>query len=145
MEQLQKAELAGIEAFHHWTVKTPCPPPGTRLVFLALENATSSAFEQYVRAQIDKGYCRRLVIDESHLIPLKSSFPPDFDQLDTLVGFGLQIIALTASLLKKLEQALLAKLALIANTNIIRAPSQPNVGYHVLDFRKEQIDPVVQA
>jgi hypothetical protein len=82
-----------------------------------------------------------LVLDEAHQILSDIEFRPQFQKLNELADFRVQLIYLTASLPKRLESQFLAQARLPPDTLVIRAPSdQPQISYIKLTFNSMNTD-----
>jgi hypothetical protein len=81
------------------------------------------------------------VLDEAHQILSDVEFRPQFQKLNELADFRVQLIYLTASLPKRLEAQFLAQARLPPDTLVIRAPSdQPQISYIKLTFNTMNTD-----
>ncbi|TFK64919.1 P-loop containing nucleoside triphosphate hydrolase protein, partial [Pluteus cervinus] len=91
----RRAQESSIEEVHIWTAEDN--NPGTaRLVLIALESITSSAFRTFFN--LNGKRVRRIVFDEAHQIITEADFREEFSQIRELAGYAVQKIYLTATL-----------------------------------------------
>jgi superfamily II DNA helicase RecQ len=135
---IQRAEAYNIPCVL-WTPSSqiqPCSAPA--LIIVAVENAVTACFNNFLRDLVNLSKVARVVIDECHLVSTSSSFRPVFEQLHTVRVGSFPLVLLSATIPPSVEKELSLKFA--SQFRVIRSSTVNWSRYYtVLLFKKEEL------
>lgn len=105
--------------------------PDTPLLFMTIESAVSTRFEEHVVRMVRGGRLDRVIVDEAHMIVIDLNFRTSYENINWFAELGVQILFLTATLPKYMEGEL-GNLAGTKGATIIRMSGRrSNITYEI--------------
>ncbi|KAB5588270.1 ATP-dependent DNA helicase tlh2 [Ceratobasidium theobromae] len=132
-DQLRTAERMGVRAME-WNSQDVDPLDG--LIFLPVERVDRD-FQRWCLAIKGQRRLNRIVLDEAHMVLETQDYRDAMKNMDLLVGAGVPLVILTATLPPCLEDELLKALG-SPTVRVVREGTQrANISYHIAKYTSE--------
>lgn len=136
-QQYSEAKRYGIDVIQWPSTGIDCS--ATRLLVVNAEHLVHGQLDGWLLAASQLGLIKRIIFDEAHEILTSSSYRDCYSKVKSLMGLGVTIIFLTATMYPWSIPAL-ANTFEIDNLEVIAAPTiRPNIRYQVDTYCDEQL------